>query len=306
MSLKADAAHQHVWTLDTVKSLRPPARPRGRGRSGRAPVQRSRPRAVRSLGRRWAAAGRRRAVAAVAQRGRAGRRARGRAGRDGRRVGAARRARRGAPGRRHPALRQRHRLGRTRRGQPGRGARPVSVHRLQRQPRGRGRPGAGGATGRAPAWWNFDVGSAEGEVEVVDGRGAKRRKKPPPDNQLALLGVAPPPPVAAIAAAVGRVAARGVAALDRAGRPPLSASGSSPRSSSCVARNGVADAAAFAAELGEFAARVERAGVAAPRGPERRRLSGAPIRSPEQASPPRRRQARPAVRADAVTGGAAA
>lgn len=117
-------------------------------------------------------------------------------------------------------------------------------------------PGQAVRPARAPAWWNFDVGGAEPEVEVADGR-ATRRKKPPPDNQLALLGVAPPPPaaspprrppVASPLATSPLLTARVAAAAER---ERIVAAVEFLRS-----RNGVADAAAFAAELGEFAARV--------------------------------------------------
>lgn len=116
-------------------------------------------------------------------------------------------------------------------------------------------PGQAVRPARAPAWWNFDVGGAEPEVEVADGRGS-RRKKAAPDNQLALLGVAPTAPAAP--------ARRTPSASPLAGSPLLTArvAAASERERIVAAveflrsRNGVADAAAFAAELGEFPARV--------------------------------------------------
>ncbi|MBK9034633.1 MAG: BREX-2 system phosphatase PglZ [Myxococcales bacterium] len=117
-------------------------------------------------------------------------------------------------------------------------------------------PGQAVRPARSPTWWNFDVGGTEPVLEVDDPRSG-RRKKPAPDNQLALVGVTPPvaptpaprrPPSASPLATAPLLIARVVGAAER---ERVVAAVEFLRS-----RGGVADAAAFAAELGEFVARV--------------------------------------------------
>lgn len=113
---------------------------------------------------------------------------------------------------------------------------------------------------RAPAWWHFDVlGERPPEVEPVEARPG-RRKRPASDKQLALAGVTPPP----VAPPPAPDASRRAIESPLTGSPLLAAR--APRAADrdrviqavefLRARHGVADAAAFATELGEFAARV--------------------------------------------------
>lgn len=108
---------------------------------------------------------------------------------------------------------------------------------------------------RAPAWWNFDVVGGPGIVEPAERR-AKRPKQP--ERQLPLLTgfPTPPPPVEAprkqpVTSPLTDSDLLKARAPKQADRERVIAAVEFLR-----ARNGVADAAAFAAELGEFAARV--------------------------------------------------
>lgn len=111
----------------------------------------------------------------------------------------------------------------------------------------------------APTWWFFDVGEAE-KADVVDDRSKKPRRagKPAVANQIVMPGFSPPPvaPVVAVATTPGESAlARSALFQARAGETKTREL--ALRAVEFLrARKGVASAAAFAGELGEFVARV--------------------------------------------------
>jgi|JI10StandDraft_1071094.scaffolds.fasta_scaffold18412_2 hypothetical protein len=120
-------------------------------------------------------------------------------------------------------------------------------------------PGQAVRPARAPAWWNLDVGAAIVDGEPGDAR-PSRRKRPAADAQLALVGVAPPTPPTPPTPATRRAPLASPLATSPLLVARVPNATERDRVVAAVeflrSRNGVAAAAAFAAELGEFTARV--------------------------------------------------
>ncbi len=104
---------------------------------------------------------------------------------------------------------------------------------------------------RAPAWWNFDLIAGTTMMEPAERRTRKPKSTP---AQLTLGVVAPAPEPARKPLVVSPLAAS--AMLEARAAKPQDRERVVAAVEFLRARNGVADAGAFAAELGEFAARV--------------------------------------------------